>query len=73
VSTAEAERIQAFIVTAPWKRTSRGLVATVWLRDEAIAPECMPHGVRVDSVMWWRRAPNGLVPVRVVRRKGGKR
>ncbi len=70
MTAEEKANVQAFIATAPWARTSRGRMATVWMRDEMIAPECIPAGVRVDSVMWWRRAPNGLVPVRLLKRGG---
>jgi hypothetical protein len=64
--------VQAFIKTAPWEKTSRGMMVTCWMQDEAISPECIPKGVRVDSVMWWRRAPNGLVPVRLVKKQARK-
>jgi hypothetical protein len=61
--------VQSFLRTAPWEETCRGTMATVWLREEAIDPECVPKGISVDEVMWWRRAPNGLIPVRIRKKK----
>ncbi len=64
MTAAQRMDVRAFIASAPW---ARGRV-TVWLLDEAITPECMPRGVRVVEVGWWRRSASGLVPV--VLRKG---
>jgi hypothetical protein len=68
VTLGEQRTIQAFILTAPWQHTPRGTMATVWLTPDAISPECMPPGVRVDEVMWDRRDHTDCVPVRLVRK-----
>lgn len=66
----DAERVKAWIATeTEWEQTARGLMVTVQMRDDFIRPDCMPPGVRVDEVMWWRRcAATGMVPVRLVRK-----
>ena len=65
----DAKRMQLFLLTAPWQRTERGMMATVWMEDEVIHPDCMPAGVRVDEILWAHRDAIGCVPVRLVKRK----
>lgn len=62
-------RLKVFLLGAPWQKTSRGMMATVWLEDEAIDPECIPDGVKVDEILWAHRDTSGCVPVRLVKRK----
>ena len=65
-----ADRVKAWIATeTEWRETERGLMITVLMRDDFIRPECLPRGVRVDEIMWAdRRAPTGMVPVRLVKK-----
>lgn len=68
MTLSEQRTIQAFIATAPWEQTERGVMVTVWLAEDAIAPGCMPFNVSVVEVMWDRRDGTGCVPVRLRRR-----
>jgi len=68
MTAAEAERVKAFLLTAPWQRTPRGVMATVYLEQSVIRPECIPDGVRVDEIMWAHRDHTGCIPVRLVKR-----
>ena len=69
LTTRDKQRVKAFLAGSPWQPTSRGVMATVWLEDDAIDPECIPDGVRVDEIMWAHRDRTGCVPVRLVKKK----
>jgi hypothetical protein len=64
----DLRRVQAFVKNAPWQRTGRGPMVTLFLHDDFIHPDYVPSGVRVDDVLWSHRNPvTGLVPVRFVK------
>ncbi len=68
MNAQDASKVKAFLLTAPWQQTERGVMATVWMEKEAIHPDCIPDGVKVDEILWGHRDGAGCVPVRLVKK-----